>query len=349
MRFGFSLETQLTMKSEHIFVLAFIVLISCSKPNLYQHKINDIPTKAPNFNADIRFASDNSPITPYFEIVDFDIVEKGSMSKMQVKKRLEQEAIKEGVDAIIDIDYWIETNNEVTFMTVLLDVLDEDYETTTSIVRYTHIVGRGIMYLENLDFIDHQPEFEYFYKLDLKSDLPSPLFKIEYKLTGQVFKVYPEEESDLAIYKKYFQYYSDFHLLRQRESWSYKMDGPLLKKRTLLSQKGEVIKRCFPKYDEDSRLVQLKIVHFYSNIQKNEYIKYIYDKKGRLLQRMVEVHDGTVVFEQYHYNKNKLAGRKISIQRPLEKTIRLNTSIRYYPPNYLKDYYFNEYVKNRLN
>ena len=337
------------MKSEYILFLAFIALASCTKPNFYQHKINDIPTKAPNYSTDIRFASNKSPINPYFEIIDFDIVVKGPMSKMQVKKRLELEAIKEGVDAIINIDYWTETNNEVTFMSVLLDVLDEDYETTTTIVRYTHIVGRGIMYLENLDFIDHQPEFEYFYKLDLVSDLPVPLFKIEYKLNGQVFKVYPEKEDDLAIYKKYFQYYSDFHLLKQRERWTFKMNGPLLKNRNLLSRKGVVTKRCFPKYDEDRRLVQLKIIHFHSNIENSEFIKYTYDKKGRLLKRNVEIHDGTVVFEEYNYNEDKLTGKKIRIQRPSEEPIRINTSIYYYHPNYLKDYYFNEYAKTIQN
>ena len=337
------------MKTKHIYLLSLIVLVSCTKANIYQQKINDIPTKAWNYNMDIRFAGNILPINPYFEIIDFDIVEKGSMSKMQIKKKLEFEAMKEGVDAIIDIDYWTETNNEVNFFTVMMDVLDEDYETTTMPVNYTHITGRGIMYLDNMDFVDHQAEYEYFYKLDIESDLPASLFKIEYKLTGQVFKVYPDTEDALDIYKKYFQFYSDFHLLKQRERWSYKMNGPLLKKRTLLSYKGRAIKCCFPKYDKDNRLVQLKIVHFYSNIDNNEYIKYAYDEKGRLIKRIVEIYDGTVVFEEYNYNEYKLAGKKISIQRPSEEPIKINTSIHYYHPNYLKDYYFNEYVKTIQN
>ena len=349
MRFGFNWETQLTMKSKHIYLLILIAWTSCTKPNLYQLKINDIPTKAPNYNIELRFASNKLPINPYFEIIDYDIVEKGAMSKMQIKKRLELEAIKEGVDAIIDIDYWTETNKEVNFFTVILDVLDEDYEPTTMQVNYTHITGRGIMYLDNLDFIDHQAEYEYFYQQDTEIDLPVPLFKIEYKLTGQVYKVYPENDDALDIYKKYFQFYSDFHLLKQRERWIYKMNGPLLKKRTLLHRKGRVNKRCFPKYDEDNRLVQLKIIHFYSNIDHNEYIKYAYDEKGRLIKRIVEIYDGTVVLEEYNYNEDKLAGKKISIQRPSEEPIKINTSIHYYHPNYLKDYYFNEYVKTMQN
>lgn len=137
MRFGFILETQLTMKSKRIFFLSFLALVSCTKPKFYQQTINDIPTKTPNFNTEIRFTKDNLPTRPYFEIIAFDIVKKGSMSKREIKKRLELEAMKEGVDAIIDIDYWAETNREVNFFTVLMDVLDEDYEATTMPVNYT--------------------------------------------------------------------------------------------------------------------------------------------------------------------------------------------------------------------
>lgn len=127
------------------------------------------------------------------------------------------------------------------------------------------------------------------------------------------------------------------------------MNGPLLKKRTLLSYKGRAIKRCIPKFDEDNRLVKLKIVHIYSNINNNEYIKYAYDEKGRLIKRIVEIHDGTIVFEEYNYNEDKLAGKKISIQRPSKELIKIKTSIRYYDQNYLKDYYFNEYVNTLQN
>lgn len=62
------------------------------------------------------------------------------------------------------------------------------------------------MYLDNMDFIDHQAEYEYFNKMDIESDVPVSLFKIEYKLTSQVFKVYPETDNALDINKKYFQF-----------------------------------------------------------------------------------------------------------------------------------------------
>ncbi|MCK5103852.1 MAG: hypothetical protein KAR17_13605, partial [Cyclobacteriaceae bacterium] len=75
------------MKSKHIYLLILIAWTSCTKPDLYQQKINDIPTKTPNYNTQIRFSRNMLPINPYFEIIDFDIVEKGSMSKMQIKKR----------------------------------------------------------------------------------------------------------------------------------------------------------------------------------------------------------------------------------------------------------------------
>ena len=97
------------MKAKLIYLLPILGLISCTKPNFYQQKINDIPTNGPNYNTELRFINNDSPTRPYFEIVDFEIVEKGSISKMGIQKRLELEAIKEGVDAIIEIDYWTET------------------------------------------------------------------------------------------------------------------------------------------------------------------------------------------------------------------------------------------------
>ena len=221
----------------YLFALFGLILFgSCTKPTFYQLRINDIPARAPNFNTEIRLIEDGVPIKPYFEIIDIDLVKNGSLSIREIRKLLELEAIKEGVDAIIEVDSWTESNEEVSFITILIDVLDDDTETTTTTAKYTYIRGKGIMYLENLDFIKDQPEFEYFYTIDLKTDFPIPLFKIEYKLTGQVFTVYPESDQALEIYKKYFQYYSDYHLLKQRERWSYKMKGTLVKKRTLRNQ-----------------------------------------------------------------------------------------------------------------
>ncbi len=340
---------RLTMKAKFIYLLPIIGLTSCTKPNFYQQKINDIPTKTPNYNTELIFVNDSFPTKPYFEIVDFDIVEKGSMSKWEIQKRLEHEAIKEGVDAIIGIDYWSETEKKVNVVTVLLDLIDEDYETTTIPMSYTHITGRGIVYLENMNFIGDQKEFEYFYKIDPETDLPVPLFKIEYKLTGQVFTVYPETDDALDVYKRYFQFYSDFHLLKQRERWAYKMNGTLLKKRALKGRYRRTVKWCYPKYDEENRLVQLKIVHRLDKLDNNEFINYSYDEKGRILKRTVEKYDGALVIEDYKYDDQKLTARHITIKEPLKDPIKINTSIYYYHPDYLKDYYFNEYVKNQEN
>ena len=131
----------------YLFALFGLVLFgSCTKPTFYQLKINDIPARAPNFNTEIRLIEDSVPIKPYFEIIDFDLVKNGALSNREIRKVLELEAIKEGVDAIIEVDSWTESNQEVSFITILIDVLDDDTETTTTTAKYTHIRGKGIMY-----------------------------------------------------------------------------------------------------------------------------------------------------------------------------------------------------------
>ena len=347
MRFGLNLQNQLPMKTLRIMLIGLILLSSCNRPIYYHLLVNDIPTQYPNFNTEIKFKGDGIPGKPYFEIIDIDIYEKGRLNKKQIKKRLQLEAIKEGVDAIIEVDLLAESIQEPNLFTMLLDVMDDDLETTTVNANYTHIRGRGIMYLENLDFIKDQPEFEYFYKIDNNTGFPNPCFKVEYKLTGQVHMVYPELTGDLNIYKEYFQYYSDHHLLKQREGWSYIMDGLLLRKRILRMEDGLISKICIPKYDEKERLIQIKIVHRNSKIDSNEFIYYSYDDNhGKISNRVIEVYNGTKVYEEYRYENDRLTGKKIFINKGHER-ISLNSAVRYYDTNFLKDYYFNEVVKQK--
>ena len=330
------------MKYPKFLLLSCLIFGSCVRPTFYHQSINDIPTRAPNYNLDIRFTGQDPPKAPYFQIMEIHVMEKGNLSRKQIMKRLELEAIREGLDGIIEV----ETNNfvdeESNLVTILIDLLDEDGETTTTTVHHTEIFGTGIMYLESMDFIGNQPEYEYFYQIDKKTYFPSPFFKVEYKLTGQVHMVYPEKEEALDIYKKYFQYYSDYHLLEHREGWSYKMEGRQLRKRTWRKSNGSIDKKIIPQYNEQHQLVGIKIRHVNSQIHSNEYVQYAYDEQGKLITKNVDVHDGTRVYEEFDYEGNRLVARKIMVNRPGKEPIYLNTSVTYYDPDFLEDYYYNE-------
>ena len=335
------------MKTPYYRLFLAILLCSCSKSHYYQLRINDIPTKAPNYNAEVRFVVDEKPITPYFELIDFNLIEKGKLNKLQVKEILEIEAIKEGIDAVIEVDYWYETEEVIDVFTILIDVLDDDNEPTTNTANFTHIRGRGIMYLENLDYINNLPEFEYFYKIDSNSGALEPFFKIEYKLTGQVYKVYPEWDIALEIFKKYFQYYSDYHLLKQREMWTYKVGRRQMKKRILRNDKGYISKICVPKYDENNRISELKIMNRSDKMFSEEFIYYTYDENGRLTKRLVELYDASKVFEDFIYESGQPAGRKVMINSPSGKQIILHSSIRFFDSDYLKDLYLHEIAQQK--
>jgi hypothetical protein len=321
-----------------------LTAFACVQPNYYQQRINDIPTVEPNFGAKIRFAGDSLPLKPFFEVIDFELVEKGRLSRDEVKSKLEIEAIKEGVDAVIEVDTWNESGEVANFFTVLLDIIEDDGEITTIPTNYTIIKGRGIVYLESLDNIHKKKEYEYFYELDPISGFPEPFFKIEFKLTGQEYMVYPESAQALDIYKKYFQFYSDFHLLIQRERWVYLTENLKIKKRILKNENGYTLKICIPEYDGSNRVTRLKIVHRNSNIDKTERVNYSYNDSGMITARLIEVHDGSTIFEEYQYFQGQLEGRTIRIKRPDRKPIKLQTSVHYYEKDYLEDYYFNEVV-----
>lgn len=341
MRFGFKTIKSVAMKNLYFLPLIVLCIASCKLPKPYHQRINYIPINSPNFGVEM-LTSDQLPTKPYFEVIDFDLVEKGKLSRREVMKKLEMEAIKEGVDAVMDVESWNASEEKVNLLTVLIDVMDEDGETTVINAPFTHIRGVGIKYLENINYIHDQPEFEYVYQIDPEADFPSPLFKIEYNLTGQEHMIYPESETAMEVYEKYFQFYSDFHLVYQRERWHYKSVDNKVNKRILYDENGYVTKTCMLKYDDKGRLVEVEV---HNRLSGNDKVTYHYDEDGRKISRKVVTADQTTIFEQYNFDGERITGRRIRIIVPGEDNYHLNTSILYFDPDYLNDYYQQEYVK----
>lgn len=341
MSFGLFSADPFAMKIHHYLCLIFICFFSCSLPKPYYQRINNIPTIGPNFGVEILF-QEKPPTKPFFEVIDFDIVEKGKLSRMEIMKKLEMEAIKEGVDAVMDVEYWSRSEEKVNFLTVLIDVMDEDEETTVINAPFTHIRGVGIKYLENIDYIQDQPEFEYVYQINQQTGFPTPLFKIEFNPTGQEHMIYPESEEAREIYKNYFQFYSDFHLLYQRERWSYKTVKNQVRKRVLVDIDGYILKTCDLEYNKDGLLTNVNVSN---RLKGDDLVAYHYNDQGIKTSRSIVTYDRIKIFEQYNYEDSKLTGRKIKIMTPERRQYLLNTTILYYDPGFLENYYKQEYTK----
>ncbi|MDZ7607006.1 MAG: hypothetical protein U5K79_15765 [Cyclobacteriaceae bacterium] len=251
------------------------------------------------------------------------------------------------MDAIIDVEYQQESFDKITMATILLDVLAESDAATTVPGYITYVRGTGIMYLENLGFISEKPEFEYFYKIDNSEGLPEPFLKIEYKLTGQEFKVFPAMDEAMDIYNKYIKFYSEYHLLSQRERWEYRKDGSRITKRFLVNEKGTVRKTVAPKYDDKGRMIRVNIVENRSQGQLLEQITLTYDDDSRLKSRLIETAKGAKIFENWIYEKGRPVRREMVINTSEAKTYYLRSSILYYHPDYLKDYYLTEYQNRK--
>lgn len=336
------------MKAQLFPLALFFFFVSCITPKFYHQRVNNIPTKSPNFEVLVYLLGDQIPEKPYFEIVDFYMAEKGRLSKSAILKKLEFEAIKEGVDAVIDVEYWNRKEPTVNALTVFIDLIDEDGETTYINTHFTHIRGIGIKYLENIDYVHELPEFEYMYLIDAETGFPTPCFKIEYALTGQEHKVYPEAESAMDIYRKYFQFYSDYHLLHQREGWTYVKRDNKVTRRMMINEEGLTLKRCIPEYDKDGKMIALTIFHAGTGTKETERVIYHFDEKGRKFGRTVLTHEKVKVYEQYVFDGEMLTGRKIKINIPGGAGYFLNSSILYYDTDYLRMYYEEEYAAMQL-
>ncbi len=328
------------MEKARYLLFLMVFLTACAIQIPYHQRLNYIPLQGPNFGVEM-LLNEEKPTEPYFEAVELYLKEKGRLSKTAIMKKLEMEAIKEGLDAVMEIEYWNGSEEKANLLTLLIDVMDDDYETTYINAPFTHIRGIGVKYLDNIDYLDKQPEFEYVYLIDSVSDMPEPLFKIEYNPIGQEHKIYPETTEGKIIYDDYFQFYSDYHLLQQRERWFYTVAKNRVRKRILYDEDGNVVKTCVLNYDPSGKLQTLKV---YNGMAGLDIINYHYEE-GKLKYRMVHAHDHVKIFTQYNYDGDRLSGRKIKITLPTKKHYVLSTSIIYYDPDYLKEYYFQEYAK----
>ncbi len=335
------------MKSIIKYLLLSMLMIACAPPKYYQQTINDLPRVSSTFRAGVFFKGEEVGKEPYLEVIDYDNVVRGRLNSEQIRSFLQKEGELEGVDLFIDVRYSYAIKQTTTWYTLLVDLIDyENPEPYQANIYYTRIRGKGVVFLRNLDFIGNLPEYEYFYLIDRNTSLPQPFFNIEYKLTGQIFKVYPSSQEALEIFRKYFKFYTDYHLTRQRERWVYKRnkDGKITK-RLWQRADGKTIRRCFYTYRDNGKLESIRIVN--NHLAATEFVRYSYDEQDRLISRDIELYDGARVQEEYQYEGALLTGRRIDIHRPGKEPLELSTSVLYYDPDYLKDFYNNQYFTRK--
>ncbi len=328
------------MKSTFLALGIAVLCAGCMTPQHYYQRVNNIPTRPYNFDVKIVMLGDPVPAKPFFEIVEFNLREKGKMSEREMKNKLQMEAIKEGVDAVIDVE--ISRNKELVsnVFSLMLDLLYEDEETILIPASFTYAYGVGIKFLESLDYIHELPEFEYVYIVDEKTRFPSPFFKIEYTLTGQEHMVYPESEKALDVYKQYFQFYSDFHLIHHRERWAYyKNKDHRISRRVLLDDHGEALKKCLFSYDASGWLSEITILDLTRVFSRSEHVKYHYDLSGQLQSKIIHTRGKSRIYEEYKYEGGRLKGRNIRIMIPGKENYLLSTTYTYHPKDYLEKYY----------
>lgn len=338
------------MKNAFLTILIPVFCFGCTMPQYYHQRINNIPTRPNNFDVAIYLQGDAVPEEPYFEIVEFYLREKGKLSRKEILDKLEIEAIKEGVDAVIDVEVSSDIEDITNGFTVFVDLFDDDPETTYLSMTYTYLTGIGIKFLENLDYIHELPEYEYVYVIDEKTRFPTPFFKIEYTLTGQEHMVYPESDIALEVYQKYVQFYSDFHLIHQREGWVfYKNKEHRISRRVLPDENGDVAKVCLFTYDPNGRISEITIRDLRGVFVKEEYVKYHYNQAGKIQSKTIHLLRNSTIYEEYKYDEGRLKGREIKILITGKDNYLLSTTFTYYPKDYLEKYYKSQLANSGMD
>ena len=318
----------------------------CTRP--YQQRISYIPTNQTKEEPQIWFFNRGVPDKAFFEITEFELKELGSHTRHGVADILKWHARMEGLDAVINVEYWHETESGANLATVIIDILADENEYDSENQIYTSIAGIGIKYLENLDFIDQIPEFEYAYKLDSNS-FPNRFFKIEFKLTGDIHDFDPENIYAAEVFTKYIKPYSMHHLLKEREGWSYTLVDGQLFERILRNEDNKIIKDCNLHFNKDGQVTEIDITRNDLPKKPQEFVKIVYNSNGSLSGRIINTCKGATIFEKYEYERGKVIRKTMQInfiENEQVETIELSSSFVYFDKDYLEKYYYEEYVQN---
>jgi len=312
--------------------LLFILLLSsygCSTTYL-SYEIEDNPSLIPlksNAGVKLYFENEIPKDTAYSKIKVIAISEagfKGESKKLAIQ--MKTEAIKLGIDAIINIKR-IEFSEEEYTLTDML--LGSDHMTTK---YYGQLYGLGIKYHKNINYLDRLVKTEEGYLLKNGDEIP--IFTVHLNTLGELDSLITFQNQGLSIHDNYHYKYSRQHLVFEKHKWKHSSLHKGKLKRQLYKVDDWPIKNVVISYYDTKKIKQITITDLAS--LNKEKVLFEYQKFNVLKSKKIVQSNGTEIYEEFEYNdERKLISKTTYRLSSEEKTPFYKVYYHYYSNEYL--------------
>ncbi|MCE7991102.1 MAG: hypothetical protein HEP71_03945 [Roseivirga sp.] len=297
------------MYSKSIIIVLFAsFLLSCTRSNFYEHQLlSSLPVNGNTQQIDVFYEGESSPPKDYIEYYNLRLVKKGHFNDEQMVSFLKQEALKKGLDGLMDPKKWDETEESATFFDVLATITDPDDIDYTSTVNYSIIEAKGIRYIENID-LTHSLKAGKVYDMTTNAYMG----EIRYLPNGLISETIAENDLSQMLMDTYFKFSED-HLLYEQEGWQtlHRLDGRIDVRRKY-RMNDWILARVRVKYN-GNKPEQIRSIRVTENPKKTPIISrivYQYDAQNRPISRKVS--GAYQLTETITYENNKIKSAQIS-------------------------------------
>jgi len=318
------------MKNFIIFILS-VSLFGCGTSYL-SYKIESNPSLIPlksNTAVKLYFGNEIPNDTAYSKIKIIAISGvgyKGESKKLAIQ--MKKEAIKQGVDAIINIKRREFSEEEYT----LTDMLFGYEDMTTK--YYGQLYGLGIKYHKNIHYLDRLVKKEESYLIENGNE--TPLFTVHLNTLGELDSLITFQNQGLSIHDNYHYKYSRQHLVFEKYKWKHSSLHKGKLKRQLYKVDDWPIKNVVISYYDTKKIKQITITDLAS--LNKEKVLFEYQKFNVLKSKKIVQSNGTEIYEEFEYNdERKLISKTTYRLSSEEKTPFYKVYYQYYSNKFLPE------------
>lgn len=295
------------MQLKQMSLLAGIILISsCTRSHFYDHQsLSDLPADSHDKKVDVIYDEADQPTRDYIELYDLRLVKRGSFNDRQMVKFLKEEAQKKGLDAVMNVNKWNETEEKVTLIDAIVTVSDPDGYEPTTIITHSFIEAKGIKYIENIDLTKSVKTGHVIDDITNKE-----VGKIHYLPNGLISETEAVNDASEIMLDIYYKLSED-RLLHSQKDWQtlHHPDGRIDVRRKL-RMNDWLLERVRVKYDASNKRIRaIRLTEDPNQNAIHTKLSYFYNSHGQLTERKAT---GARPFkEQYHYTNGLLSGKTI--------------------------------------
>lgn len=294
--------------------LSLIGLLFCCLQGCYIYKnypppqlLSAIPPKPSKTAPEMYYPDELVPDRAYVPISILEVKNDGFVNSKQLAAQLATKGQEFGVDAIIGIQKERHSVENISFLGVLATVssaLDDDpYNDDHAYTSYRDVSvlsGIGIVYQENIDYLDRFKKSAHLYQVAPNgTEEFSPSAVIRYDAHGEVLGMEFSTDQSKALYDSVLSRYSIKHLVHEKNNWQYFKEYGQLKRRRLYRLDDWILKTCTFRYGSKYRLEKIRIKY---HDQTHDKLALFYDEKGRLSRKTVKQSNGLIWEEQLSYS-----------------------------------------------